>query len=108
MVDKSKRSPAQIQEERELFWYRDQLLESVTATWVEPGSKRQGTVSLRDLAFTPALLDIYRLDDVDVEIVVTPRQGETLKTGEVADMEVKITNRLGRPSPRVNFPTDDM
>ena len=35
VVDKSRKSPDQIKLERELFWYRDALLKTLDATWVE-------------------------------------------------------------------------
>lgn len=35
MVDKNKRSVHQVKAERELFWYREELLKRITATWVE-------------------------------------------------------------------------
>lgn len=35
VVDKNKRSAHQVKAEREVFWYREELLKRVTATWVE-------------------------------------------------------------------------
>jgi len=35
VVDKSKKSKAQLQAERELFWYRDDLLKTLSVTWLE-------------------------------------------------------------------------
>lgn len=35
VVDKSRKSAEQLKVERELFWYRDILLKSLHATWIE-------------------------------------------------------------------------
>ncbi|ORX40220.1 transport protein Trs120 or TRAPPC9 TRAPP II complex subunit-domain-containing protein [Kockovaella imperatae] len=97
VVDKSTRTPAQIQEERQLFWYREELLKTVSATWIEPGSKRQGFMSLRDQVFTASLLEVYRSDDLEIEIEISSRDAERLITGEFIDITVRLTNRLEIP-----------
>lgn len=38
VVEKSKKSPEQARMDKELFWYRDTLLSSLQATWVEVSS----------------------------------------------------------------------
>lgn len=35
VVDKEKKTPEQVARERQLFWYREELLNSLEATWVE-------------------------------------------------------------------------
>lgn len=38
VVEKLKKSAEQIRSDRELFWYRERLLSSLEATWVEVGA----------------------------------------------------------------------
>jgi hypothetical protein len=38
VVDKSRKSKEQLKAERELFWYRNALLDIIHATWVEVNS----------------------------------------------------------------------
>jgi hypothetical protein len=46
IVDKSGKSPEQIAREREVFWYREELLKSVRASWVEVGHGLQASFLL--------------------------------------------------------------
>jgi hypothetical protein len=54
--------------ERELFWYREKLLDSLKLTWREVGSLRRGDVSLRRLRLTKSMLDVLRADRVEVDL----------------------------------------
>ncbi|ORY31418.1 TRAPP II complex [Naematelia encephala] len=98
IVDKSKKSAEVVARERELFWYREELLNMLQATWIEPGSKRSGQLSLRDQIFSPALLDVFKTDDVDISLDILDRQGnKNIESNDFVDLCVKVTNRLERP-----------
>lgn len=95
VVAKVKRSSEEERLERELFWYREELLRRIKMTWSEVrfsssspllpyrkptflslslsfpsqiGSLRSGAVSLRDLHLDPLMLDILRGDEVSIEL----------------------------------------
>jgi hypothetical protein len=123
VVAKTKKTAERLAHERELFWYREEMLRRVTASWVEvsvlkspilyaaeiatqagrqgltdvsqPGSLRQGALSLRDQSLLPDMLDVLRQDQVEVRLVVSPRQGDKVKVMEFVDVSIIVTNRLG-------------
>ncbi|KAM0753107.1 Trs120-domain-containing protein [Meredithblackwellia eburnea MCA 4105] len=70
VVSKIKTSEAEERQTRELFWYREELLKRLTATWNEVGSLRSGTVSLRSLRLTKPMLDIIRGDAVEIVLAL--------------------------------------
>ncbi|WWD18356.1 hypothetical protein CI109_102806 [Kwoniella shandongensis] len=101
IVDKEKKSLAQIISEREHFWYREELLSMIHATWVEPGSLRGGSLSLRDQYLSPGILDVFRSDGVELRIKLESREdaGEGGNVGmmEFVDLKVEVVNRLDQP-----------
>ena len=111
VVSGSRLAPDAERAQRELFWYREEALQYLRATWEEPGSGRHGTVDLRSLRLTPQMLDAVRLEDVG--IVMTLRasadtaEGSGLRQVGRATFEVRadeylvlttrVTNRLAHP-----------
>lgn len=90
------------------------MLKSLSLTWLEvssttsfltavidgplqPGSRRSGTLSLRDLRLSPDLLDSLRLNDLDISLVVRPRNSKIVRATDFADIVVILVNRLGMP-----------
>ena len=63
----------------------------------QPGSRRSGTLSLRDQYLSPAHLAVLRLDDLEIDLACRPRSGSTVKSTEFNDISITITNRLGMP-----------
>nr|XP_019045803.1 hypothetical protein I302_06194 [Kwoniella bestiolae CBS 10118]OCF24733.1 hypothetical protein I302_06194 [Kwoniella bestiolae CBS 10118] len=96
IVDKEKKSVSKIKKERELFWYREELLKMVKATWVEPGSTRTGTLNIRDQLFSSSLLDIFRSDEIDIQLSLDG-VNEMVDVMEFNNLSVTITNNFERP-----------
>ncbi|WVR06234.1 hypothetical protein IAU60_003264 [Kwoniella sp. DSM 27419] len=102
VVDKTKKSASTVQKERELFWYREKLLESISLAWVEPGSLRSGQFTLRDQYFPSTLLDILRKDAIDVRVSL-PAEGP-VRAMDFVDVVVEVVNHLERPfRPYIHF-----
>lgn len=78
---------------RELFWYREELLKKIHVSWnevrltfnvlvcgwtflmrmlLQVGTLRTGSVSLRGLRLTKPMLDVLRGDEVDVSLSLEP------------------------------------
>ncbi|PNS13885.1 hypothetical protein CAC42_1376 [Sphaceloma murrayae] len=55
---------------RELFWYREKLLESISCQWHEQGSSRYGMVSLRSIRMGHRIVEALKLDDLDIVLRV--------------------------------------
>ena len=95
VVEKTKKTPAQISAAREAFWYRESLLSSLTASWIEPGSRRSGSMSLRDQIVSGMSLSALRTDDLEVDLEAVPLEGPVIRATDFVNVKVKMTNRLG-------------
>ncbi|KAF2204366.1 hypercellular protein-like protein HypA [Delitschia confertaspora ATCC 74209] len=78
VVSTSKISPETEQASREAFWYREELLKRIRGTWREEGNGRQGDiVELRNIRFTPRMVEAVELDDIWIETEVVADQPES-------------------------------
>ena len=91
VVDKSRKSPHQLRAERELFWYRDALLDKLHCTWLEPGSNRSGHLNLRGQGLRPALLEVLKREESGIVLDIPGR----IKTAEFTELSTRIVNHLG-------------
>ncbi|GAA5872900.1 hypothetical protein JCM8547_003260 [Rhodosporidiobolus lusitaniae] len=111
VVAKVKRSSEDERLERELFWYREELLRRVKLTWSEIGSLRSGIVSLRDLQLDKPMLDILRGDEVEIELFLSENpsaepgafelkgRGQRLLYSAAADEFMDVCARVTNNSP---------
>nr|XP_018262525.1 uncharacterized protein I303_05542 [Kwoniella dejecticola CBS 10117]OBR84683.1 hypothetical protein I303_05542 [Kwoniella dejecticola CBS 10117] len=113
IVDKEKKSASRLKRDRELFWYREELLSLIKATWMEPGSMRRGTLNLRNQQFGLDLWDIFRCDEIKIDLslhnddddVDVNGNKENDGTGEMrivevmdfVDLHIEISNKFERP-----------
>ncbi|WWC88812.1 uncharacterized protein L201_003725 [Kwoniella dendrophila CBS 6074] len=97
IVDKQKKSTSRLNREKELFWYREEILNLVKATWTEPGSMRRGTLSLRGQSFSPSLLDIFKSDDIQIQLSLDNENKNKVEAMEFVGLNVEITNQFDRP-----------
>lgn len=70
VVGKSKLSIEEEQAQRELFWYREELLKIVSARWKETNGDRHGDLSLRQQRMTLPMLKALRTDVVHVDLTL--------------------------------------
>jgi hypothetical protein len=77
VVGKSKLSIEEEQAQRELFWYREELLKIVSARWKETNGDRHGDLSLRQQRLTLPMLKALRTDvvQVDLTLIVDSQDG---------------------------------
>lgn len=61
---------------REEFWFREEVLKHVRGTWKEDGSPRQGTIDLRAIRFSPRMIDMLRLQDIDISMTLSDAAAE--------------------------------
>ncbi|KAG8935684.1 hypothetical protein FRC02_006960 [Tulasnella sp. 418] len=83
VVEKEKLTSSDEQVRRELFWYREYLFESVKAKWREPGTTRQGDITLRSQRLTLPMLEALRIPRCRVELSL------------VGENESRIIQRIG-------------
>ncbi|RCI07706.1 hypothetical protein L249_5714 [Ophiocordyceps polyrhachis-furcata BCC 54312] len=91
VVSASKISPDAERTSRETFWFRERLLERVTATW-RTTTGRNGAIELRNMRLTSRMIEALRVDEVEIEVTVD----EATTTAYVDDfltLTVRLTNR---------------
>jgi hypothetical protein len=72
VVSTSKISPETERASREAFWFRHHMLQFVRGRWTEEGSGRHGEIELRGLRFSARMVEAIRLDDVAIEMHLSP------------------------------------
>jgi len=77
VVDKSGMSTAEVKVQRELFWYREELLNVVHGRWREAGGTRFGELSLRQQRLTYPMLECLRTETayIKLSLVCQDEQG---------------------------------
>ncbi|KAL0581718.1 hypothetical protein V5O48_000300 [Marasmius crinis-equi] len=68
VVDKSKLSESEQKMQRELFWYREELLKSLRCGWQEANGTRFGDLSLRQQRLTLNMLETLRTETTVVQL----------------------------------------
>lgn len=53
---------------REAFWYREELLNHIRATWREDSTGRTGTINLRSLRLNARMIPALKLEDVAISL----------------------------------------
>lgn len=112
-VVSTKISPDVERANREAFWYREAVLNTLRATWRTLGAPRTGAVELRTMRLTSRMIEAVKIDEVGIEIsVVTPDDDDssddddgddngngdgTVTVDEPFELRVRITNRTDAP-----------
>ena len=105
-VVSTKISPEAERANREAFWFRERILDSVRGTWRSVSGARgcrEGQIELRSMRLTGRMIEALRVDDVGIEITVEQPDGDTngkdniIVVDEFAQLRVKVTNRTDRP-----------
>ena len=91
VVDKSRKSANQLKTERELFWYRNTLLDKLHCTWLEPGSNRSGHLNLRGQGLRGSLLEVLKREELGIVLNIPGG----IKTAEFTELSTRIINHLG-------------
>lgn len=80
VVSSTKSTPDAERALREAFWYREELLSQLHATWKEESTGRSGEVELRGLKLTPKMISVLKLQELDISMTVSlaePQAGST-------------------------------
>ncbi|KFY30189.1 hypothetical protein V493_02081 [Pseudogymnoascus sp. VKM F-4281 (FW-2241)] len=88
---------------REAFWYREEILRSLSGTWrTTSGTERKGDIELRGMRLVPRTIDALKIEDVGISLRVngappsrTPRT--TVEVDDFLHLVVTITNRSAKP-----------
>ena len=106
-------SPAAELAAREVFWYRQRLLERLHATWEDDDGGRSGSINVRSLRLSPRMLDLLKLNDLEITTEIVPAEGEDTSISSIGPscyraslnmffrFVVSLRNRSGSAVPAV-------
>ncbi|ROW09161.1 hypothetical protein VPNG_05758 [Cytospora leucostoma] len=116
VVSSSKISPDVEKSNREAFWYRERILDTLKGTWKTTSRPtRTGTIELRSMHLTPRMIEAVKVDEVGIEVSVEdplpsattsaaktdPQQQRTnentVSVDDFVQIRVHITNRTEVP-----------
>jgi hypothetical protein len=87
---------------REAFWYREEILNILRATWsTKYGSQRKGEIELRGIRLNQRMIEAARIDDIGIDISLsnsTPEYSKhELLTERFSELKFRISNRAANP-----------
>jgi hypothetical protein len=83
---------------REAFWYREEILKMLHATWTTAtGPVRKGEIELRGIRLSQRVIDAIKIDDISIDISANRHTAGDKKhkvfTDAFSEVSVKISNR---------------
>ncbi|KAB5575619.1 TRAPP II complex [Coniochaeta sp. 2T2.1] len=112
-VVSTKISPELERANREAFWFRERILDSVRGTWRSTShgkGGRTGQIELRSMRLTSRMIEALKVDDVGIEVTVedpsssptsppikTKSKSNVIPVDTFVQLRVKVTNRTGKP-----------
>ncbi|KAK7954482.1 hypothetical protein PG988_015176 [Apiospora saccharicola] len=115
VVSTSKITPETERANREAFWFREKVIDSLKASWKTlSGSPRAGTVDLRGMRLTPRQIEAIKIDEVGIEIAVEHTPSEptaspgssnvnfeacesSISVDDFVQIRIRLTNRTLKP-----------
>lgn len=106
VVSKPRRASVVEMNDREIFWYREELLGQVKATWVDKSGSRSGELDLRGIMLKPRMVDLLRRENIKLEISLSPLEGDheqadnaqhVVKVDEMMNLKLHLTNMTQQP-----------
>lgn len=87
---------------REAFWYREEILSMLRATWsTKTGSQRKGDIELRGIRLTQRHIEAVKIDDIGIDIYLN---NGTTKNGKYEVFAEKFSEIIFRISNRTEKP----
>ncbi|KAI9802782.1 MAG: hypothetical protein M1833_001381 [Piccolia ochrophora] len=111
VVGSSNSSPEAERTSREAFWFRDEILKRLQATWEETGTGRRGAVDLRSIRLSPRMVQLAKVPDVDIDLSIIASGDEDfdcrirhvkkstydVPIDEFLTVEIRVRNRTTTP-----------
>ncbi|MCJ1353500.1 MAG: hypothetical protein MMC33_003486 [Icmadophila ericetorum] len=96
VVSSSKVSPEAELASREAFWYREEILKYLRATWEEESTGRKGDIELRNLRLSARMIDAIKLEEIGIEMTLSPAFPEEEGEGSPSTETETVVTQTGR------------
>ena len=94
IVSSSKISPETERANREVFWYREEVLKHIRGSWEEESTGRTGDIDLRGLKLTTRMVEALKIEDLGIEMsIIAPEAGASTSTSTRSETPVRQTGR---------------
>ncbi|ROW02633.1 hypothetical protein VSDG_01816 [Cytospora chrysosperma] len=95
VVSSSKISPDVERANREAFWYRERILDTLKGTWKTTSRPtRTGSIELRSMRLTPRMIEAVKVDEVGIEVSVEePSSSATLASDTAVTKEAQPASK---------------
>ncbi|KAI4594880.1 hypothetical protein KJ359_007402 [Pestalotiopsis sp. 9143b] len=103
VVSTSKITPETERANREAFWFRERVVDSLKGSWKTlSGPPRSGSIELRSMRLTPRMVEAVKIDEVAIDVAVMPLDGtdsdlNTMYVDDFAQVKVTLRNRTLEP-----------
>lgn len=112
VVSSSKITPDIEKANRESFWFREKILDSLEGSWKTLTKPvRSGTIELRGIRLTPRMIEAVKVDEVGItisvgngfadddgaDVISSQKNKNTVFVDEFAQVKVVLTNRTTQP-----------
>ncbi|KAK9419784.1 putative TRAPP II complex [Seiridium unicorne] len=103
VVSTSKITPETERANREAFWFRERIIDSLKGTWKTlSGPSRSGTIELRSIRLTPRMIEAVKVDEIGIDVSVVSlgtrtEEANTIYVDDFAQLKVSLTNRTLQP-----------
>lgn len=71
---------------REAFWFRETLLKHLKGTWKDDITGKEGAIDFRGIRLNSRMIDVLRVDDVDISFAVTSAETSDGEGDDAADV----------------------
>jgi trafficking protein particle complex subunit 9 len=88
---------------REAFWYREEILRTISGTWrTVSGQQRSGIIELRGIRLTPRMVEAIRIEDINIELEIDADISNAHRSyqcyiNEFTTLKAGIRNRTSHP-----------
>jgi hypothetical protein len=90
---------------REAFWYREEILKTLSGTWeTVSGQERNGIIELRGIRLSPRMVEAIRIEDINIELQIDANASDSganqyyrVCVDEFLNLKARIRNRTSHP-----------
>ena len=93
VVSASKISPETERTNREVFWYREEVLKHIRGNWEEQSTGRKGDIDLRGIKLTSRMVEALRIEDVGIEMSIVAPEDNNKNDNSSDETTVRQTGR---------------